>query len=180
MNNSYSFQDHLHNYATWTAARAVQRNFTNTKNIKIAIDKSKLKDFSELQNCNTPEDFENFHRECTKEITNIFIKQGIPQDKSTYGRAAKIIAIYLKTAIIIPSGGNGIISQLIHPPIDRVLSVNFSRKNNIKRLCEKGWTSLNEDDYWKLCERIKQEGFDLNWTLEKYWHPEQGYSSDNL
>lgn len=35
----YVFNDHLHNYAVWTAARVVQRGFpTNIKTIKNAIE----------------------------------------------------------------------------------------------------------------------------------------------
>jgi hypothetical protein len=35
---------------------------------------------------------------------------------------AKIIAIYLKTAVIIPNSGQGIVSKVAHSPIDAILS----------------------------------------------------------
>ena len=46
---SYSFAKHLHNYACWTAARAVQRNFTTTNKIIKAIESSDLIRVEELQ-----------------------------------------------------------------------------------------------------------------------------------
>ena len=39
---AYTFTKHIHNYACWTAARAVQRNFTNTQNIVKAIEATDL------------------------------------------------------------------------------------------------------------------------------------------
>lgn len=171
MGSIYVFQDYIHDYSIWTAARAVQRNFTNTAKIKEAIDKSGLRQFSEARKCNSIEEFSEFHRLCAKQIIVALKVIGVPN--ATYGRAAKIISIYLKTSVVIPMSGQGDICQLIHPPIDRILLTNLSRKHHLKKLCEKGWTSLNEDEYWSLYERIKKEGFQFNWTLEKYWHPEQ-------
>jgi hypothetical protein len=171
MDKPYSFQDHVHNYAVWTAARAVQRGFTNTATIKKAIEASGLRTFSETENCDSQEAFEVFHRNCANQLINAF--DNTLREKATYGVAAKIIAIYLKTAVVIPSGGNGNSIRFIHPPIDRILLTNLSRKHKIKNLCEKGWTSLNAEEYWKLCERIKNEKLEFDWTLETYWHPEQ-------
>ena len=176
MQDKYPFKDHVHNYSVWTSARAVQRKFTNTQNIKYAIENSRLRDFSEIRRCDSAKDFEEFHRDCAHEIINSFDELKVAN--ATYGRAAKIIAIYLKTASIIPLEGQGNFSQLIHPPIDRILLTNLSRKNKIKKLCERGWTSLNENEYWTLCERIELEGFALNWKLEEYWHPEQEILSE--
>ena len=41
----YDIQEHIHRYAVWTAARASQRNFTTTANIRRAIEESGLRDF---------------------------------------------------------------------------------------------------------------------------------------
>lgn len=171
MRDTYLFQDYIHDYAVWTAARAVQRNFTTTQKIKFAIDKSNLREFGEVRKCVSIGEFNEFHRLCAKRIIEAFEELSV--SNVTYGKAAKIIAIYLKTAVIIPMSGQGDISRFIHPPIDRILLTNISREHRIKKLCEKGWTSLTEDEYWELYGRIRQEGFLFDWTLEKYWHPEQ-------
>lgn len=43
---TYTFEDHLHNFAVWTSARAVQRGFTTTKNIKEVIEQTQLRAFA--------------------------------------------------------------------------------------------------------------------------------------
>ncbi|MBK6447178.1 MAG: hypothetical protein IPF81_18330 [Bacteroidetes bacterium] len=40
--DNYSFAEHVHRFAVWTAARAVQRNFTTTENIRKAIEQTEL------------------------------------------------------------------------------------------------------------------------------------------
>lgn len=170
MRDTYSFQDYVHDYAVWTAARA-QRSFTTTKKVKDAIAQSGLQEFSKARKCSSTEEFNNFHRSCAKQVIEAFNKADIKN--ATYGRVAKIIAIYLKTSVIIPMVGQGVICQVIHPPIDRILLTNLCREHHIKKLCERGWTSLTEEDYWSLYERIKQENLKFDWTLERYWHPEQ-------
>jgi hypothetical protein len=171
MNEPYSFQEHIHNYAVWTAARATQRKFTTTAKIKRAIEGSALREFSETGKCDSQDAYDTFHRRCAHQLIDGF--DDSLRDKATYGIAAKIIAVYLKTALIIPSGGENTISQLIHPPIDRILLTNLSREHNIKQLCVKGWTALTENEYWELCKRIQENELPFNWTLERYWHPEQ-------
>ncbi|WP_338875267.1 hypothetical protein WBJ53_06545 [Spirosoma sp. SC4-14] len=171
MREAYSFQDYIHDYAVWTAARAVQRKFTSTQRIKEAIDQSTLREFSESRECSTAEEFNNFHISCSNQIIETLKKANVANP--TYGRAAKIIAIYLKTSLIIPMAGQGVICQFIHPPIDRILLTNLSKEHKIKKLCEKGWTALNEVEYWHLYERIKLEKLKFDWSLEKYWQPEQ-------
>lgn len=177
MRDTYSFKDYIHDYAVWTAARAVQRGFTSTQRIQEAIDKSELHKFSEARKCDSIEEFNDFHRLCAKQIIEAFENRGIA--KATYGRATKIISIYLKTSVVIPMSGQGNICQFIHPPIDRILLTNLSREHKLQKLCEKGWTSLNEEEYWNLYERVKREGFQFDWTLEKYWHPKQERSVDS-
>jgi hypothetical protein len=44
--DNYTFNDHRHNYAVWTAARAVSRNFTSTANVKLAIEACGLRHFA--------------------------------------------------------------------------------------------------------------------------------------
>jgi hypothetical protein len=166
----YSFRQHLHNYSVWTASRAVQRSFTSTRNIKAAIDNSKLREFSESEVLITDTEFEAFHRNCANEIINRL--RPITDKRSTYGRAAKIIAIYLKTSIIVPSRGQCMRSKIIHPPIDGILLKNLSLDVQDSSLNFKPWTQLNEDDYWNLVLKIKSLPKAFDWTLETYWHPE--------
>jgi|688.fasta_scaffold2296520_1 hypothetical protein len=89
----YTFNQHRHNFARWTPARAVQRNFTTTENIAKAIEKSGLRDFVESYKKISKEDFNDFHLECANKLI-----KSLHSQKCTYGIAAKIIPTLLKTS----------------------------------------------------------------------------------
>ncbi|MDA3860859.1 MAG: hypothetical protein PF445_06505 [Melioribacteraceae bacterium] len=165
---NYIFSEHLHNYAVWTAARASQRGWKNAKTplIKAAIDNSDLKILQTLKEINSPEKFDKFHRETAKKIIENLALRDI---KTSYGRAAKIIAIYLKTSIIISDLGEGVFSKIIHPPIDDILLKNLNKAN--KNLGLKGikWTKLTEKDYFEIIKKLRTLEFENFWELEKYW-----------
>ncbi len=168
----YSFNEHKHRYAVWTAARAVQRNFTTTKNIEAAIDGSGLRKFAEEDNVDTLEEFEKFHRGCAKKIIKNLEDNGIKN--ASYGRSAKIISIYLKTSIILCNRGECLRSQFIHPPIDHVLLTNIAKDiPQLKELKTVKWTSLEEEPYWELIAKLKSHFTPFNWKLEKYWKPDR-------
>lgn len=168
----YTFSKHKHNYAVWTAARAVQRGFTTTAKIKAAIESSPLRSFSEDTLSYSEEDFELFHKECSQELINAFATSGI-KDVS-YGRAAKIIAIYLKTTIILCNKGECKKSTVIHPPIDNILLTTMANKfEGLKKLKDERWTSLDKDAYWKLVSKIKSHFNKFDWSLEEHWSPER-------
>ena len=60
MNKNYNFNQHRNNFSMWAAARAVQRNFTTTENIVIAIENSGLRDFVESFKNKSKEEFSFF------------------------------------------------------------------------------------------------------------------------
>ena len=114
---TYNFNEHKHRYAICTAARAVQRSFTTTENIKEAIDATSLRLFCESNEPVLQEEFDNHHKLWCRSIKTTIENKGIP---CSYGRAAKIVAIYLKTSVILPTMGNNKKSFVIHPPIDSI------------------------------------------------------------
>ena len=168
---SYTFVDHLHNYAVWTAARAVQRGWKGAKtiNIKTAIESTDLMNLASNKRNITTSEFDNFHRLTAHRIINSFDSLGI---KASYGRAAKIIAIYIKTSVISRDSGQSPISRLAHPPIDNILLTNLNSK--FPRLGLKGlkWTQLTEEKYFYLISKLRTLNIDSFWKLEEFWHPE--------
>lgn len=120
----YDFKEHLHRYAVWTAARAVQRGFAKTETIKEAINSSHLQRFSQRNDIKTFEQFENEHTIVCSNILKSFKEKDIRG--ASYGRAAKIVNIYLKTAVILPTKGGSDFAKIIHPPIDRILLTNIN------------------------------------------------------
>lgn len=163
---TYIFTDHLHKYAVWTASRASQRAFTTTANIKAAIEKTELKSLITKEGDFTSEEFDDFHRKTAESIIQYLTEKGI---MTSYGRAAKIIAIYLKTAIVIRESGQGALAKILHPPIDNILLTNLHQK--MKNLELKGikWTRLTEIEYFELIEKLRSLKLDNFWELEEYW-----------
>jgi hypothetical protein len=167
----YDFNEHKHRYAVWTAARAVQRSFTNTANIKHAIEGTTLRQFAESNKPVIQDQFDKLHREWCNAIINHFSSSEI---ECSYGRAAKIVAIYLKTSVIHPNLGEGAICSVIHPPIDSILLTSLSQgKDSLKDLCKKRWTGFREVAYWDLVHRLRNEYKGFDWRLEEYWRPEK-------
>lgn len=159
----YNFDQHRHNFAVWTATRSVQRGFTNTKNISTAIEISGLRDFVETYKSIGKAEFEDFHIKCAQKITTTLKKENC-----TYGIAAKIIAVYLKTSLVIYTKGKN--CEYIHPPLDRILLTNLKKCNGIKNYIYKPWTRLDKKAYWKLISLIEKQEGKIDWKLEQYWN----------
>ncbi len=175
----YNFNEHKHRFAVWTAARAVQRNFAKTKTIIEAIECANLKQFCELDTAICQEDFDRKQKEWCNLIIKYFNKEG-ETEKRSYGRASKIIAIYLKTSYLIPNKGETKNCEVIHPPIDRILLNNLARKQNIKELQNFKWTNFEDHNYEFVMNTIRNKGLIFNWTLEKYWDINPKEEEDGL
>ncbi len=163
---AYTFKNHLHNYACWTAARAVQRNFTTTQNIVKAIESSDLIRIEEI-NIQSAQDYDSFHRSCCNQLIQCFETNKIA---ASYGRAAKIVAIYLKTSVIVRYSGEGTLSKLAHPPIDRILLTNLHKRYPTLGVGKTNWTELKEESYFELIAKLRTLPFNKFWELEAFWN----------
>lgn len=164
--DDYSFTEHVHRFAVWTAARAVQRNFTKTKIIRKAIEQAELQNLFYRKDINSPEKFDKFHKKTCDKLITEFRKLGkVP----SYGRAAKIVAIYIKTAIVIPERGKSKLSKIAHPPIDRNLLRNLDPKYPELKLKSRSWTSLDKDEYFDLIQKFREDFGDCFWKIEVNW-----------
>ncbi|MBL0267121.1 MAG: hypothetical protein IPP99_00135 [Chitinophagaceae bacterium] len=164
--DNYSFAEHVHRFAVWTAARAVQRNFTTTENIREAIEQTDLQNLFFRKDINSPEQFDNFHEKTCDKLITEFRKQGMVP---SYGRAAKIVAIYIKTVIVIPEKGKSKLSKIAHPPIDRILLHNLDSKYPELKLKSRNWTTLNKVEYFKLIKKFREDFGDCFWKIEVNW-----------
>lgn len=172
----YDLFTHRHNFAVWAAARAAQRGFTGVQNLKEALEASGVQRFlpdPEFLNttCNS---FEELHKSWCAAIVASLNARAI--QNVTYGRAAKLLAVYLKSMVIVGGSAYSPIARCIHPPIDRRLLQALAgepryeeQKGTVWR--QTNWTQLNEEEYYKL---IKQLRASLPteipfWMLEEYW-----------
>jgi len=168
----YTFTAHIHNFALWASARSVQRNFTNTKNIKSAIEAASLIKLID----NTPnfsiDEFDAFHKKTAYAIIKHL--QSIDKNLSavaTYGRAAKIIAIYIKTISVIRDTGKSKLAMIAHPPIDSILLSNLHKEYKGFGFNKYKWTQLNKNEYFDLINKLRSLNYHYFWEVEEYWEP---------
>lgn len=169
---NYDFNEHRHRYAVWTAARAVQRSFTTTSIINEAINQTSLRAFAvEAKEMISQKEFDELQTNWCNNLIENFSQKSI---SCSYGRASKIIAIYLKTAVILPAKGEGNICDIIHPPIDFILLKALSKDvDGLKELSQMRWTQFSKEEYEKLIKLLSSHNLPFNWRLEEYWKPEK-------
>jgi|JI7StandDraft_1071085.scaffolds.fasta_scaffold56137_2 hypothetical protein len=166
----YSLEEHKHRFAIWTAARAVQRSWTTTANISKVINSVNLIDFAKsIQTKNDESSFDKLHIQVCEQMIEEFCKIYV---KATYGRVAKIVAIYLKTYIVIGSTFDNNTIEHIHPPIDRILLRNLPKHQHLDAISKLNWTQLDKAKYLEIVKKIRDTLGFFNWRLEKYWKPE--------
>lgn len=161
-------------FATWTAARAVNRGFTSTAIIRDALNTigfhSKILKLAKRSLITEPI-FRSWHCKITENLYNELCKHGI-KDKVSFGRVSKIIAIYIKTVHILNSPYDSL-SKFAHIPIDNILLTKLSERYNCKYFKKIKWTKLNRNQYYELIDKFKEiqkkEKLEYFWMLEKYW-----------
>ncbi len=171
----YDHFQHKHNFSVWASARATQRAFTTVALLKGALESCGIVEFlrdAESLSISARE-FDNLHREWCQHIINYLSEKGVRN--ATFGRAAKLIAVYLKSMVII-GAPNSNLAKVAHPPIDRILLQNLSRAKEIKSPYkyswrEAKWTQLSDREYYDLINQLRscmKDGEPM-WHLEKYW-----------
>ncbi len=172
----YSYFEHRHRFAVWAGARATQRAFTSVKNLRDALEQTNVRNFLEVPdsfNVNADQ-FESKHREWCNSIVDFLSERGVKN--ATYGRAAKLIAIYLKSMVVLTEHSASNLATVTHPPIDRILLQNLAASQEIKSQYKASWriatwTTLNECDYYELIAELRSvlPAPEPWWKLERYW-----------
>ena len=171
---TYSHFQHRHNFAVWCAARAVQRGFVKSPFLKNALEKSGVVEFIKNNEGRSlsQDDFDKRHETWCESILQTWEKDKIKG--ASYGRAAKLLAVYIKSMIVVQNDQNKL-SDVAHPPIDRIILQNISKDENIEHPNRAGWkeinwTKLTRSEYKRLINDFRQV-FDGKpfWIIEKYW-----------
>jgi hypothetical protein len=178
---SYSIDEHRHRFAVWTAAAAVRRGFSGTTPDRVsrAIEASGLRLVAFADPSVWPTDtrqLDMLHENWAHSIRASLEAEGV---SCSYGRAAKMIAVYLKATVILRVPISQEFAKLIHPPIDRALLQALSSDSKFaaddRELWRRtAWTTLDEDQYFRLIETFRVNGRDRPgfWQVERYWRPE--------
>lgn len=172
----YGIDEHRHRFSVWAAARAAQRSFTTVDNLRTALESSGVVEF--LRTCDIESideaAFEKLHRSWCRAIALALQNAGIKN--ATFGRAAKLVAVYLKSMVVLAGKSESALSKVAHPPVDGILLRNVVRSPEVtsehKRLWTAvRWTLLDEETYYGLIKQLRavltpEAPF---WMLEQYW-----------
>lgn len=119
----YGLAEHRHRFAVWAAARAAQRGFTTVRNLRDALQATDIR--AVLASPSTFEysatQFDELHRRWCLSICTSLADRGLSKEKRTYGRAAKLVAVYLKAIVMMGDQCDSRFARNMHPPIDRIL-----------------------------------------------------------
>lgn len=170
-NDNYPIDEHIHRFACWTAARAASIGRFSNKEICQFIAEIGLRNQLELLRKQqiTSEDYEEWF---IRQVDNLlermnFYFSGKEKDffrNISFGIAAKVISIYVKTAEVIPTKGLSSISKVAFPPVDSYLLKGLKIKG-------KAWSGLDKNGFMNLINDLKilNDGNDF-WKLEASWN----------
>lgn len=173
----YGLLEHRHRFAVWAAARAAQRAFTSVVNLREALESTEIQTFLEQPESlqTSQESYERNHRNWCNQIVEFLENRSIAN--VTFGRAAKLVAVYVKTMIVISSHAHTNLATNAHPPIDSVLLKNLAGPEGVQSPHNRywrtiAWTKLDEESYYQLIVQLRavlppDEPF---WMLENYWN----------
>jgi hypothetical protein len=180
----YDMTEHRHRFAAWAAARAVQRGwrYSTKEKLRDALESCGVREFvcspesrAGIDECR----FREFHRQWCRAVIESLTQQGVAD--ATFGRAAKLVAVYLKVMVVLSPSGDCDLARIAHPPIDRTelqkvaaeASVDSPRKLLWKTV---NWTQLTEENYYSLIGQLRAliPSSDPFWTLEQYWNVADG------
>lgn len=162
----YDLDSHAHQFAMWTAARAVQQpggHGLSSETVKNVIERTGLR--GKIEGLEKPslthKDFGEWHKAFIPKM------QG-EVEKAKWGVLAKIVAIYLKTYWVLRKP-NSRLAHVAFPPLDSILLKNLE-KEGIKNANETTWTQLDETTYYPLIDRLRDFiGDEPFWKIEVYW-----------
>jgi len=183
----YNIQEHRHRFAVWTAARAVQGipyGSIAKDYVKRAIAASDLPELVRSPNKwpTKAADVDKLHEKWVDQILTqleadgVFNARRVGKEQS-YGLAAKIVAIYLKTCLLMCPHDPHAFLSLIHPPIDSILLLELSKREELSKhrshWLATNWTQLTKEEYLELIASFREAGLDRPsfWSIERYWQP---------
>lgn len=171
----YDINQHRHRFSVWAAARAAQRGFCEVDILRKALESCGVVDFLDTANLDDIDAtrFDALHRRWCLSVIHFLEEAGIPN--VTFGRAAKLIAIYLKSAVVLGPGSGTAFARIAHPPIDGILlgklAASDVNSEHTGKWAKTKWTKLTDQQYNELIMQLRQvlgaeEPF---WTLERFW-----------
>ena len=174
----YDLAEHRHRFAVWAAARAAQRGFTSVERLRGALEATSIQ--SDLRLPATlalrAASFDEMHRAWCRSTCATLSRCDVKN--VAFGRAAKLVAVYLKTMVLMGGDWDTPLARCMHPPLDRILlqalassdSISSPHKGEWRRI---SWTQLDEVAYYRLIGQLRDVmPSDVPfWKIEEYWEP---------
>lgn len=176
---TYNFAEHAHRYACWTAARAASISRFSNSEISGFIEAIQLRQqVEQLQQKDTVSKdlFRDWFIATAEELAQTMAAylpklqpgKAILKRNISFGIAAKVIAIYIKTFDVLPSRGQSVLAAVAYPPIDSILIGNLSKKWPIDKSIK--WSQLDQEKFMRLLDDISRNFGDHPWwKLEENW-----------
>lgn len=198
--SNYTIQDHAHRFAVWAAGRAYSRSGGDGGGYSIKYAQRML-EAAGMRDINTPEDLPS------KEGIDAFIHERIEAVRASrpatyvhyqtkkkmafrcsYGRAQKLVNVYLKSKLVCGGYHNDERVQRLHPPMDRKLLRGLSafsnkvagqdgyaefRKNLLDaQALGDSWVIFSQSTYEAYIKAVKSLQQDKPlWAVEEHWSP---------
>ena len=143
--------------------------FASIELIEQAICATNLKEFAESSTLITQEDFDQLQKSWCHTLIHFFCDI----NNCSYGRAAKIVAIYLKTSVVLPEKCTSQRYSFIHPPIDNRVLTSLSKKEGLEKLKKETWTKFDEEKYWYIVQKVRSVCNFFHWGIESGWTPSE-------
>jgi hypothetical protein len=174
----YSIMEHRHRFAVWAAARASQRKWkgASVDILGEALGHCGIVKFvrrAEVENLDR-EHFRELHRAWCRSVADYLTQRGVKD--ATFGRAAKLVAVYLKSMIVLGPASGTDLARVAYPPVDRILLQGVANCLGVDSIHKQAWrkanwTQLSEEQYYCLIDQLRatlaaSEPF---WVLEKFW-----------
>lgn len=198
----YDIYEHRHRLAVWGAGRAYSRQGPG-HTIAVAkhlIEKSGLGAINTADHLPHPQAMDDFIHERIHAVMDA--SQGVYYTKRakgepdarealvcTYGRAQKLVNMYLKIKIVCAGYHDHLHVKALHPPLDAVLlkaldsSVAIDRDSDLKvfrgklaiaKALGKTWTTFDRSTYDAYIAAIRVfQGSQPLWAVERLWSPER-------
>jgi len=175
----YSLGEHRHRFACWAAARAASRKLAGGSNraMRIALEESSLPALLLGPQQAWPQsaaEYDRAHSRWCGDVVSSLHGQGV--ETATYGRAAKLVAVYVKAMIVCGGGAESALGEVAHPPIDRLLLQALAKQPRFPAELRQewrrtSWTTLDVDGYDEVILSLREAGLDYQgfWRVERWW-----------
>lgn len=195
----YDIDEHRYRFAVWAAGRAYARGKDSSgctvEMAKSLIDASGLGEIRTLRDLPVePSEIDQWVFSWITRVRWAARGRHVPNSSGkkavstklifSYGRAQKLVNVYLKSMIVCAGNESDARVKFLHPPIDRELLAALKKVKPLHEAqkylqlftdadrLEHSWTKFRKCDYVAYLNAIKQfQGSEPLWAVEEHWEP---------